>query len=96
MQTIQVNNHKVLWLDENSLGPNYIYSYSKSHSYSRSDFGPAEAAGRSQTRPVEYSLNAIQGNSEILCLYENSMGPNYIYSYSKSHSYSRSDFGPVP
>ena len=53
MQTIQVNNHKVLWLYENSMGPNYIYSYSKSHSYSRSDFGPAEAVGRSQTRPVE-------------------------------------------
>ena len=31
----------------------YIYSYSKSHAYFRSDFGPAKAAGRSQTRPVE-------------------------------------------
>ena len=31
----------------------------------------------------------MQGDSEILWLYENSMGPNYIYSYSKSHSYPR-------
>lgn len=37
MQTIQVNNHKVLWLYVNSMGPNYVYNYSKSHSYSRSD-----------------------------------------------------------
>ena len=35
------------------MGPYYIYSYNKSHAYSRSDFGPAKAAGRSQTRPVE-------------------------------------------
>ena len=40
------------------MGPYYIYSYNKSHAYSRSDFGPAKAVGRSQTRPVFLSLNA--------------------------------------
>ena len=52
LNTMQ-GNSEILWLYENSMGPNYIYSYSKSHAYSRSDFGPAEAAGRSQTRPME-------------------------------------------
>ena len=43
--------------------PNYIYSYSKSHSYLRRDFVPVPYE---QTRPVEYSLNIIRGNFAIL------------------------------
>ena len=48
---------------------------------------------RPESDPGGIFSHYIQRSSEILWLYKNSMGPNYIYSYSKSRSYSRSDFG---
>ena len=96
MQTIQVNNHKCCGYTKTQ----WDLIMSTIIARATHTFAATLALRRPQAgiRPGRWSisLNTMQGNSEILWLYESSMGPNYIYSYSKSHAYSRSDFGPVP